>query len=71
MLPTDSPWRSAEAAGKRINKGKRFVQREIRLGRMRGARIGGRGEYLTQDAWIDEWVEKHASPLVVPLRRRT
>lgn len=70
MLPHDSPWRTAKDAGKRIGKGKRFVQREIRLGRMRGARVGGRGEYLTQDPWNDEWVEKHASPIAVPLRRR-
>jgi hypothetical protein len=68
MLPHDSPWRTAEEAGKRIHRPKRFVQREIRAGRMRGAHIGR--AYLTQDPWIDEWVEKHAAPIVLASRRR-
>jgi len=69
-LPKDSPWRTADQGGKRIGKGPRFVQREIRAGRMRGARIGGRGEYLTQDPWIDEWVEKYMKPVEIIVRRR-
>jgi len=60
---------AAEAAAY-IKRGKRFVQREINAGRMRGARVGGRGEVLTRREWLDDWVLEHATPIEIPRRRR-
>lgn len=72
-LPRHTPtrrWRNAKQAGERINKSPRFIVREVRAGRLRAARIGGRGEILTCDEWLDEYVERQAQPVsVVPLKK--
>ena len=39
-----------------VHRGRRFVAREIKSGRMRGAIVGGRREILTRRDWLDEWV---------------
>jgi excisionase family DNA binding protein len=51
-----------------LKRGRRFVLREIHRGRLRAARIGGRGEVLSCRAWADAYVEQQAA--VVPVRRR-
>jgi hypothetical protein len=65
------PWRNLKEAAARLgaNRSRNFVAREIKAGRLKAARIGGRGEYLTCDAWIDEWVEEQAKPVMVVRRR--
>jgi hypothetical protein len=66
-----SPWRTLRQGGKRMNRSPRFLAREIKAGRLRAARVGGRGEYLLRDEWLDEWAEALAQPVMVtPLRRR-
>jgi excisionase family DNA binding protein len=51
-----------------LQRGRRFVLDEIKAGRLRAARIGGRGEVLTKAEWCDEWVTAQAE--VVPVRIR-
>jgi excisionase family DNA binding protein len=63
-----SPWLTAAEAATYLKRGKRFVLREIKLGRLRGARVGGRGEVLTRAEWCDQWVEDQS--VIVPVRRR-
>jgi excisionase family DNA binding protein len=63
-------WFNSTQAGKYINRSKRFVLREIHAGKLRAARIGGRGEILTTPEWLDQYVESQASPVIVPVRRR-
>jgi excisionase family DNA binding protein len=58
----------AEAAAY-LKRGKRFVRAEIAAGRLRGARVGGRGEILTRAEWCDAWVEDRATPVLVTGRR--
>jgi excisionase family DNA binding protein len=65
-----SPWKTAAQAAARVNRSKQFLMREIRAGRLRAARIGGRGEYLLRDEWVDAWVEEQATPILVPIRKR-
>ena len=65
-----TPWKNADQGGKYIAKSARFVRNEIRAGRLRGARIGGKGEILTCDQWLDEYIAERAQPVMVrPFRR--
>lgn len=65
-----SPWLTAAEAAAYLKRGRRFVIREIHAGRLRAARVGGRGEILTKRDWLDEYLENLASPVLVPTRRR-
>ena len=67
---TPSPWMTATEAARYLKRGKRFVLREIHAGRLRAARIGGRGEILTRAEWCDAWVQDQAAPILIPTRRR-
>lgn len=68
--PYDSPWLTAREASLYLKRGRRFVLSEIHAGRLRAARIGGRGEVLTRREWCDAFVEDQAAPVAVPIRRR-
>jgi len=67
-MPPDSPWMNAADAAKYLKRGRQFVLREIRTGRLRAARVGGRGEILTRREWCDQWVTDQAAPIVMPRR---
>lgn len=71
-LPSDSPWMNLRQAAAYLpgNRSPRFVAREIKAGRLRAARIGGRGEYVTCDRWLQEWLEEQARPIETFSRRR-
>ena len=68
-----SPWKNAADAADYISgsvgrkRSRRFVLREVKAGRLKAAHIGGRGEILTRDEWLDEWVE--AQVMAVMVRR--
>lgn len=69
-MPANSPWKTLAEAGERVKRGKRFLAREVRENRLRAAKIGGRGEVLTRDEWIDEWVLERTTPIPITTRRR-
>ena len=60
-----SPWMTAAEAAAYLKRGRRFILREIRAGRLRAARIGGRGEVLTSRAWCDQFVTDMAKPVAL------
>ena len=68
---TNSPWMNLAAAAKYAgaNRSPRFLAREIKAGRLRAARVGGRGEYVLRREWVDEWLEDLARVVPVSLRR--
>lgn len=66
-MAAESPWLTAAEAAAYVKRGKRFLLREIHAGRLRAARIGGRGEILTRVEWCDAWVSDQAAP--IPIRR--
>lgn len=68
--PIVTPWRTLKEAARRAHRGPRFLAREINAGRLRAARVGGRGEYMLRDEWIDCWIEDLAAPIMVQARRR-
>jgi excisionase family DNA binding protein len=65
-----SPWLTAEAAGDYLHRSKRFVLREIKAGRLKAAKLGGRGDVLVRREWLDEYVEAQSQPVMVTVRRR-
>ena len=70
MEPQPStPWMNLGEAAAYAKRGRRFLAREVQQGRLRAARIGGRGEYLTKATWINEWIEDLARPVLVGRRR--
>lgn len=66
----ESPWMNLREGGAYVRRGARFLAREVRCGRLRAARVGGRGEILMRREWLDIWVEEQATPIAVPVRRR-
>ena len=65
-----SPWLTAGEAGEYLKRSKRYIHAEIKAGRLRAARIGGRKEVLTRREWLDQYVEDQAVPVMVAARRR-
>jgi excisionase family DNA binding protein len=65
-----SPWLTATQAARYLQRGRRFVLREIHAGRLRAARIGGRGEILTRPEWLDDYVTAQATPVAFRVRVR-
>lgn len=64
-------WKNLKQAGVYLHRSPRFVAREIKSGKIRAAQIGGRREYVTTDAWLDDYIESQAQPvMVVSVRRR-
>ncbi len=68
--PPASPWLNASQAATYTHRGRRFILREVAAGRLRAARIGGRGEILTRTAWLDQWIEQHTTPIEISSRRK-
>jgi excisionase family DNA binding protein len=66
----DSPWMRSPEAAEYAKRHKQTLAREVKAGRLRAARVGGRGELLFRREWIDQWLEDLATPIVVPAMRR-
>jgi len=66
-VSADGPvWLTAEEAAQRGRVGEKTIYREVRAGRLRAARVGGRRELRFRATWIDEWLESTAEPIEVP-----
>ena len=53
-----SPWLTVAEAAQRARCGVKTVYREVRAGRLRAARIGGRRELRLRPEWVDTWLEQ-------------
>ena len=51
-----TPWLTVKEAAARARCGSKLIYREVRAGRLRAARVGGRRELRFLDSWIDEWL---------------
>lgn len=67
MAP-DTPWKTVKQQADRVQTGTKLLYREVKAGRLRAARVGGRRELRIRDEWIDEWLERTATPVEVRMR---
>ena len=51
-----SPWLTVKEAAERGRCGPKLIYREVKAGRLRAARIGGRRELRLLSAWVDDWL---------------
>jgi excisionase family DNA binding protein len=66
-MTADTPWRTVPQVCKRAQVGPKVVYKEIKAGRLRAARIGGRRSLRIHDEWIDQWLRDAAEPVeIVP-----
>ena len=57
-----SPWLTVTEAAERARCGPKLIYREVRAGRLRAARLGGRRELRLKAHWVDLWLERSATP---------
>lgn len=51
-----TPWLTVVEAAERARCGVKTLYREVRAGRLKAARIGGRRELRFLPEWIDQWL---------------
>jgi hypothetical protein len=61
-LAQNSPWLTVREIGIEAKCGPRLVYSEIRAGRLRAARIGGRRAIRSHRDWVTEWLTACAEP---------
>ncbi len=57
-----TPWLTVKDAAARARCGSKLIYREVRAGRLRAARVGGRRELRLRPGWIDDWLLASAEP---------
>ena len=57
MAANASPWLTAQEAADRARVGLKVIYREVKAGRLKAARIGGRRDLRFLDAYVDQWLE--------------
>jgi excisionase family DNA binding protein len=60
-----SPWLTVGEAAERAKCGVKTIYREVRAGRLKAARIGGRRELRFLAEWIDAWLLETTTPTIV------
>lgn len=58
MNAVQSPWLTVEQAAARVQVGRKVLYAEVRAGRLKAARVGGRRELRFRAEWIDRWLEE-------------
>ena len=56
-------WLTAHEGAERARCGTKTIYREVKAGRLRAARVGGRRELRFLDLWIDEWLVRCSTVL--------
>jgi excisionase family DNA binding protein len=53
---TPTPWLTVTESAERARCGVKVIYAEVRAGRLKAARIGGRRELRLLPEWIDQWL---------------
>lgn len=56
-----TPWITVDQAAKRARCGIKLIYREVRAGRLKAVRVGGRRELRLLREWIDQWLVAHTT----------
>ena len=67
LVPVEtSPWLTVAQAADRARCGRKLIYREVRSGRLRAARIGGRRDLRFRAEWVDAWLDQASarSPVI-------
>ena len=62
-------WLTVKQAAARAQVEPGTIYKEVRAGRLRAARIGGRRDLRFREHYIDEWLEASTKPVFVEARR--
>lgn len=62
-MSTNESWLTLNESAARARCHPATLRREIRLGRCRAARLGGRKSIRIKAAWIDEWLLASTTPV--------
>lgn len=60
-----TPWLTVREAAGRARCGPKLIYREVRAGRLRAARVGGRRELRLLAEWVDDWLLRMTTPQAV------
>ena len=65
MAENSNVWLTAKQAANRAQVGQKLIYREVRAGRLRCARVGGRRDLRFLASWVDEFLIASADPVEV------
>ncbi len=54
--PAQTPWLTVAEAADRARCGPKLIYREVKAGRLKAAKVGGRRELRLLPEWIDAWL---------------
>jgi len=60
-----SPWLTVPEAAQRARVGTKTIYAEVKAGRLRAARIGGRRDLRVLCTWVDDWLVASSVPIGV------
>lgn len=67
-METESPWLNVAECAARAKCGPKLIYREVAAGRLRAARIGSRRDLRIHVSWLDEFLERSATPVEITKR---
>jgi excisionase family DNA binding protein len=59
-----TPWLTVEEAADRARCGVKTMYREVKAGRLKAARVGGRRDLRLLPEWVDQWLLDSTRPRV-------
>ena len=59
------PWLTLAQSAERVQVHEATLRREIKLGRLRHARVGGRKAIRIRASWLDAWLEQSTTPVEI------
>jgi excisionase family DNA binding protein len=62
---TETRWLTVAEAADHARCGIKLIYREVKAGRLRAAKVGGRRELRLLPEWIDQWLLASTTPIEV------
>jgi excisionase family DNA binding protein len=62
---SETEWFTPKEAAQRARCGVKTIYKEVKAGRLRAARVGGRRELRMKPEWVDAWLESTTTPVEV------